>query len=567
MVFQILIGILVIIVVALVALYVFQRQAVTKINDLMVSEKKLADLKIDQQIKKANDLTLVGDSKKQLEAINSRFTKQVKPAIEEFNKKTPLLMAETRTSKLLTINGEIRELQADLATITANLQRLQKELQHLQQQEHSHKQALDQIKQRYRSFHQQLNEKSFEYGGSEKKLNAELDDLEEQFAKFTDLTNKGDLEASQEILTTLQSKNEQFAEKLKKIPKLYKPLATEFPGQLEELKQGHETLVKQDYHFTEKNIAKQIDQLKAKLDQTIEQLNDLQLDIVEQSNKDLSEQIDHLYAVMQKELDAKDEALHLMDVMKDFTRHAQRQNDELSVELDRLSLNYTLTNNEQETVRELNEQIRAIFKQYRDDAEAIAKKQAIFSQVLDREKSNQTNLTEIEKSQEKLNDEVAKLQTDEQRARQMLQKYSVQIRTIHRQVEQLNLPGLPKDYMDYFFGVSDEIKKLADELNEYKINMDEVTKQLIIVESDLDNLNDKTDILRDSAELTERFLQYANRFSDNDKITVAAKKSQELFDRYEYTASLESIATVLEEVEPGSYKRIEDSYYREVGRD
>lgn len=110
----------------------------------------------------------------------------------------------------------------------------------------------------------------------------------------------------------------------------------------------------------------------------------------------------------------------------------------------------------------------------------------------------------------------------------MLQKYSTQIRTIHRQVEQLNLPGLPKDYLDYFFGVSDEIKKLADELNEYKINMDEITKQLIIVESDLDTLNDKTDILRDSAELTERFQQYANRFSDNEKIAAAAKKSQEL---------------------------------------
>lgn len=158
------------------------------------------------------------------------------------------------------------------------------------------------------------------------------------------------------------------------------------------------------------------------------------------------------------------------------------------------------------------------------------------------------------------------LQTDEQRARQMLQKYSTQIRTIHRQVEQLNLPGLPKDYLDYFFGVSDEIKKLADELNEYKINMDEITKQLIIVESDLDTLNDKTDILRDSAELTERFQQYANRFSDNEKIAAAAKKSQELFKQFNYTASLEAIATVLEEIEPGSYKRIEDTYYREIGK-
>ena len=566
MVFQVLIGILIIVVAILACVYFYQRRAVKQINDLMESEKKLADQKVDQQIKNVEELQLIGDAKKQFETIKNKYEKQVRPAITAFNKRAPQLLADSRTSKLLTINTQIRDLQADLAKLTTILQQIQKDLQHLRQQQHTHKQAVEQIKNKYRQFHRQLNEKSFEYGDSEKQLNSRLNELEDQFAQFTDLTNKGDIEAAQEILNNLQSENDKFEQDLKKIPQLYKPIATEFPEQLSELKSGYETLVKQNFHFTEKNIDKQIEQLQAKLDQTIDQLNNLQLDVVEQSNKDLSDQIDYLYGVMQKEIDAKNEAIHLIKVMKDFTKHAQRQNDELGVELDRLSLNYTLTNHEQETVRELGEQIKAIIKQYRDDAEAVANKMAVYSQVLDRQKSNQKNLTEIEKSQEKLNDEVAKLQTDEQRARQMLQKYSTQIRTIHRQVEQLNLPGLPKDYLDYFFGVSDEIKKLADELNEYKINMDEITKQLIIVESDLDTLNDKTDILRDSAELTERFQQYANRFSDNEKIAAAAKKSQELFKQFNYTASLEAIATVLEEIEPGSYKRIEDTYYREIGK-
>lgn len=565
-VFQVLIGILIIVVAILAYVYFYQRRAVKQINDLMESEKKLADQKVDQQIKNVEELQLIGDAKKQFETIKNKYEKQVRPAITAFNKRAPQLLADSRTSKLLTINTQIRDLQANLAKLTTTLQQIQKDLQHLRQQQHTHKQAVEQIKNKYRQFHRQLNEKSFEYGDSEKQLNSRLNELEDQFAQFTDLTNKGDIEAAQEILSNLQSENDKFEQDLKKIPQLYKPIATEFPEQLSELKSGYETLVKQNFHFTEKNIDKQIEQLQSKLDQTIDQLNNLQLDIVEQSNKDLSDQIDYLYGVMQKEIDAKNEAVHLIEVMKDFTKHAQRQNDELGVELDRLSLNYTLTNHEQETVRELGEQIKAIIKQYRDDAEAVANKTAVYSQVLDRQKSNQKNLTEIEKSQEKLNDEVAKLQTDEQRARQMLQKYSTQIRTIHRQVEQLNLPGLPKDYLDYFFGVSDEIKKLADELNEYKINMDEITKQLIIVESDLDTLNDKTDILRDSAELTERFQQYANRFSDNEKIAAAAKKSQELFKQFNYTASLEAIATVLEEIEPGSYKRIEDTYYREIGK-
>ena len=145
----------------------------------------------------------------------------------------------------------------------------------------------------------------------------------------------------------------------------------------------------------------------------------------------------------------------------------------------------------------------------------------------------------------------------------MLQKYSTKLRTTRRQVEQLNLPGLPKDYLDYFFGVSDEIKRLADELQKYKVNMDEVTKQLIIVESELETLDEKTNDIRDSVELTERLQQYANRFSDESKVAAAAAKSQEEFNKFNYTTSLETIATALEEAEPGSYKRIEDSYYNE----
>jgi len=49
---------------------------------------------------------------------------------------------------------------------------------------------------------------------------------------------------------------------------------------------------------------------------------------------------------------------------------------------------------------------------------------------------------------------------------------------------------------------------------------------------------------------------------DNVEVEVAVQKAQKLFDEsYDYSASLETIATVLDKVEPGSYKRLEDNYY------
>ena len=560
--FQILIAILVIVLLLLLGIVWFQRRAIQQISELQAVSAHLSKQPLAANLKKAQQMQLVGDARDQLAKLQKKYD-QLAPAIKRLNKQGEDLQAAVKTSQLVTINSAISDYREAIEKASKQADRLQKQLRALHQQEENHHEAVDQLKQRYQQYHQQLDDKSFEYGETTDQLNERLADLEDRYAKFTDLTTKGDLEAAQEILTDLQADNQEFDDLLKKVPQLYKPLVAEFPDQLAELRSGYETLTKQHYHFTEKKLGQKIDQLQAKLTQTVKQLNDLQVDVVEQSNQDLSTEIDHLYDVMQKELDAKPEAQHLMKVMGEFISHARRQNDELTKELKRLNLSYTFNNNEIEAARRLDERIKAIDKDYQRDAQAIKDDQALYSQILASQKANQQELTAVEEKQREINDEVAKLQTDEQRAKKMLQRYSVDIRTIKRQVEQLNLPGLSTDYLDYFKGVSDEIKKLAAALGQYKVDMDDVTKQLIMVEADLETLHTKTNDLRDSVELTERLLQYANRFPNDETVEKAAQEARQLFSEYEYAKSLEKIGTALEEVEPGSFKRLEDSYYNE----
>ena len=183
------------------------------------------------------------------------------------------------------------------------------------------------------------------------------------------------------------------------------------------------------------------------------------------------------------------------------------------------------------------------------------------------DKAIKNMLTAIEEQQQQINDSVADLQSDETRAKKTLQKFSVEIRTIKRRVESLNLPGIPKDYLDYFFWVSYEIGKLADAINQVKIDMEDITKQLLIVQDDLTTLQEKTDDLRDSAELTERLIQYANRLSiDHEEINDAIAQAQNEFNRYNYPGSLEILEKAVEKVEPGSYKQMEQRYYAELKR-
>ena len=80
-------------------------------------------------------------------------------------------------------------------------------------------------------------------------------------------------------------------------------------------------------------------------------------------------------------------------------------------------------------------------------------------------------------------------------------------------------------------------------------------------------MHEKTDSIRDSATLTERVIQYAQRLSmQHPELDDAINRSQQLFSEFEYSRALETIGAAVEDIEPGVFKQIEDSYYREVGK-
>ncbi|KIO93577.1 Septation ring formation regulator EzrA [Levilactobacillus brevis] len=238
-------------------------------------------------------------------------------------------------------------------------------------------------------------------------------------------------------------------------------------------------------------------------------------------------------------------------------------------ELDRLGQNYTLDHHELETARELNEQLRHIDGIYQQDVQTLTGKTATYSQILAHQQQQEKDLEQIEKQQADILKSVAGLADEERQARDTLQQFDFDLHSLRRQVENLNLPGIPQSYLDYFFVVRDEVAQLATDMDQPQIDMERITKQLLIIQTDLDTLREKTEDLVDSSQLAEQLLQYANRYqTSHANVAEASQKASDLFEhQYQYAQALETIATVLDEVEPGSYKRLEDAYYQRKGTD
>ncbi|HIW71128.1 MAG TPA: septation ring formation regulator EzrA, partial [Candidatus Levilactobacillus faecigallinarum] len=184
------------------------------------------------------------------------------------------------------------------------------------------------------------------------------------------------------------------------------------------------------------------------------------------------------------------------------------------------------------------------------------------------QEQQQKDLHQIEEQQGEILKSVAGLADEERQARETLRQFDFKLHSLRRQVENINLPGIPQDYLDYFFVVRDEVEQLATDMDQPRIDMERITKQLLIIQTDLDTLGEKTNDLLDSAELAEQLIQYANRYATSHQdVAAASKQAAQLFERdHQYAQALETIATVLDKVEPGSYKRLEDAYYERKGR-
>lgn len=562
---QVLIGIIAIAVIVVIIFYVCQRRAMRVITDLRARLVALEEARLARRLDDASLADLMGESLKVFTALQDDYLKKVAPAVDDANEQLEEVSKNLNGLNVFTVTGQLNQVRELVEEAERQQKRVVDRLQKADQKEEEQKKATATMGEQLGDFQKKLDDTAYQYGDAIRPLRSQLADLQEQFTRFNEIAAKGDHEAAAEILTDLKEKEAHFTKLAEEIPELYKPLFTTFPDQISELREGYRKLVANHYRFPVNNLDDQIEGLEAQRQTALDHIAALSLAPVRVANKSLEEKIDHLYDVMQNEMDARPQVEKLVGVVGDHLDHARQQNRELMAELDRLSESYTLNHDEVAHTRELEEQLKQIQKEYEKDQVAVNAQAAVASQVLERFMEDERVLMAIETQQKEINDGVAYLSEDEQRARKALQRFVTTVRATKRHVETLNLPGLPQDYLDFFFLVSDEISHLAKDMNQQRIDMEAITKELLKVQGDVSELIDRTNKVRDSAELTARLMQYGLRFvDDNQEIDAAITEAQKLYDRYEYEQSLETIGAALEKAEPGSFKRLEDNYYDEL---
>lgn len=565
----ILIGIVVVVLIGYLGVAFYQRYFTKQIKSLEERKGALMALPIPEKLTKLRSLRLTGESQQNFDRWEKQYndiTNHNFEAIEAY-----LFDAEKANGKyqFLLVARILKQLRAYLQETDQDLVDVKDALDQLLANEADTREQIETLRVKYQGLRKRLLTKSFSFGPGLEGLEAILGQLEEDFNQANELTGAGDYLGAKMMLQKLIEQTDDLEDKMARIPKRYSELANEFPEQIDEISETYQAMLREHYNFGDNQLEVQLTQVTERVDKSLDLMEALDIESVEANNVEIAQNIDQLYASLEVELNARQTVEEHIGKTETIVSHAQTQNRELLLELNHLNQSYALTHDELVTAKKLTKQINEQKAMLEGHQGKIANHEAVYSVIADDLMAIDERLTEIETQQRDIHEQVSGLHQGEAVANENLQQFELELRNLKRTVEKLHLPGLADSYLDFFFVVTDEIKRLDHDLSQIKINLDEIAKQMVLIQDDLDKLKVKTNNLIDSALITEQLLQYANRYRiDFPEIQTACEEAQAVFNReFDYPKSVDILATALERIDPGAYTQVEKNYYSQKQTD
>ena len=547
-----------------VAHYLSQKQSKV-IEELGVKKQKLMTVPIADILFTLKNLNLTGQTKRTYETWQATWQTITRFRFPEIE--ASLVSAEQYTQRLNFVKGSQISNQASqlIEETKAEVDKIYTALQKLLDSEKKNREELEVLQERYASMRKDLLAHSFSFGEALESLEKRLSYLELDFTKFNTLTNEGDHLEAKEVLGRIETEMQDFEQIVEEVPKYLKEIEEEYEDQVADLKEGYQKMVEEHYQFPKISIPSEIQKIEEIIVVAREHIKATELEEARQQLDKVAREIDQLYLVMETEYEAKAFVKRNRAQVERKLNQVLQSNRYVNIEVDRVSQNFVLANNEFNRVQDFAKQLEKEQEAVAYYSKALQNQQVPYSIVKEHYEIVLNTLKEIDENQLALVNTLNDLSQQEKSIRDGLDVFELDLRNMKRTIEKYHLPGLPKEYLELFFATSSRIEQLSQLMNRVKLDMTEITGLNQTIEDDVEKLDIMTEEIVDHAQLTEYMIQHANRYRlDHPEIDTAIQQALEQFNHfYRYEESLAIIEKALNQVDPGSAQRVRDNYQAE----
>ena len=532
------------------------------LQNLEERKEALYNLPVNDEVEEVKNMHLIGQSQVAFREWNQKWVDLSLNSFADIENNLFEAEGYNNSFRFVKAKHAIGNIESQIDLIEEDIKMIREALEDLKEQESKNSGRVLHALDLFEKLQTQVAENADSYGQALAEIEKQLENIQSEFSQFVTLNSSGDPVEAAEILDKAEDHILALTHIVEKVPAIVEELTVKLPDQLEDLESGHRKLLEFGYHFIETDIESRFQQLHASLKRNEANISALELDNAEYENEQAREEVNALYEIFTREIEAHKVVEKLIKNLPSYLAHTKENNQQLQKEIERLSQTFLISDTETSHVKELQAELSAQEDVVLNAVEDSSETKQAYSVVQEELEAIQERLKEIEDEQISLGEALAEIEKDDANARQKVNIYANKLHTIKRYMEKRNLPGIPDSFLEIFFSTSNNIEELVKELEATRVNIESVNRWLEILGNDMEQLEEETYRIVQDATLTEQLLQYSNRYrSFDDNVQAAFNKSLYVFEHdYDYAQSLEIISKALDLVEPGVTERFVTSY-------
>lgn len=557
----IIIAVVILIIVVIASMLLVNRKQMREIEVIDASVNEILKMHLENDIERLDKMDLAGESLTTLNTWRKSYKEASTKKLPRVQKLVEEAANENTTYKLFKARKNIKEAQEIIKPTLEDARNTKAVFTELLESNKENQIQYDALIKVYRELRKEVLAESFEYGEAIDQIEDQLASMESDFEEAKNLSSQGDHVEAKRVLSKIRMALGALQKKLPKIKEGHHQLEIVFQDQLKEISDAYKKMLSEKYYITDVDVLGRIKDIHGEIDEARELLVETKVDDLAKANKKISGEINDLYDILAKEYKARPFVEKNQAKMLTLITHQQAASKKLVEKLQHIDESYELTHGELEKSKELEKEVNDMNRQYTIDTQNIADGKGVYSAIQDSWLQMLDRLREIDDEQAKMSTDVDGLYDSENVANDSIKHFKQDVSLVYRRLERRNLPGNPDSFIQMYTLVVNEIGHVSDELSQVRINMEKISAELIQISDDVERLKREADDIINSANLVELTMQYSNKYADNESIKQAQKLAMQYYNEYNYKEALDTIATAIEKVEPGSYQRLENSYY------
>jgi septation ring formation regulator len=512
---------------------------------------------IADDIGKVKGLKMSGETEKKFEQWRMMWDEIITvflPDLEEDLLDVENYINKYRFKKAKLLNQEILR---KLEEVELELKTLLEDVDSLVNSEEQNRAEITEIRKFYYEVKKFFSVHRGSFGKSAALLEERLEVIYEQFTQFETATEDGNYLEARELLNQIKTETTNIQEMMKEIPKLLVQFNSHIANDLKNIEQGLKEMGEEGYALQHFAIEKDIERITNECGNALSKVDVLELDDSQARLKEINDQIDQMYTVLEIEVESKAMVQKSIKTIQQRIEVTNDQIEDLHFETDLVQQSYRISEEELKYQQHLSKQLKNLVQKFSTIDSMSENKEQSYTSIQEFILEFNQDYDLLEKSINNSKQKLSALREGELKATATLKELKSKLIEARRLVQLSNVPGLPGLLVNQVALAEQKVQDALLLLANIPLDMNSVTKKVEVAIAHVETVISDIEKTIKTAEFAEQLIQYGNRYRNrSNAVSEQLNEAEIAFRAYHYDGAISLVELAISPLDPNVKEKV-----------